>query len=90
MGILNITLPKQTQERIWWAWLEKIISDKAFTDAEFERLIRLLQATGGIAYCREIARDHIRRAKDIIRSFPVSDTAQTLLMIAEYTLTRNT
>ncbi len=71
------------------AWLEKIISDKAFTESEFERLIRLLHDTGGIAYCREIAREHIRRTKDIIGSFPVSETAQTLLMIAEYTLNRN-
>ncbi len=70
-------------------WMEKIISDKAFTEPEFERLIRLMQDTGGIAYCRKIAEEHVQTAKNIICSFTASDTTETLLMIADYTLNRN-
>lgn len=71
------------------AWMEKIITDKDFTQAEFEKLIQLMHDTGGISYCRAVAENHIRQAKEIIHSFPSSETTRTLLMIADYTLNRN-
>jgi len=71
------------------AWMKKMITDKNFTDNEFEKLIQLMHDTGGIRYCREIAEKHIRDAKSIIASFPSSKTTETLLMIADYTLNRN-
>lgn len=70
-------------------WMEKIITDKDFTQAEFEKLIQLMHDIGGISYCRTVAENHIRQAKEIIHSFPSSETTCTLLMIADYTLNRN-
>ncbi len=71
------------------AWMEKVITDKNFTDSDFEKLIQLMHDTGGIRYCREVAENHIYQAKSIIQSFPSSKTTETLLLIADYTLNRN-
>jgi len=70
-------------------WMEKMITGKNFTNNEFKKLIQLMHDTGGIRYCREIAENHIRDAKNIIASFPSSKTTETLLLIADYTLNRN-
>jgi octaprenyl-diphosphate synthase len=70
-------------------WMEKMITGKNFTDNEFKKMIQLMHDTGGIRYCREIAENHIRDAKNIIASFPSSKTTETLLLIADYTLNRN-
>lgn len=69
-------------------FMEKIITEKDFSRDEFERLIGHLKDTGSIAYCRSVAENHIRQAKTIIAAFPPSPTAETLTMIADYTLNR--
>lgn len=69
-------------------WMRKIILEKEFTSDEFQRLIRLMNDTGSIRYCRDRAESHVRQARDIIASFPPSPTAETLSMIADYTLNR--
>ena len=71
------------------AWMEDLITRKDFSADEFETLIKLIKDTGGIRYCREVAENHIDQAKNIIRSFPSSQTSETLIMIADYTLNRN-
>ncbi|MGB9498662.1 MAG: polyprenyl synthetase family protein [Dissulfuribacterales bacterium] len=71
------------------AWMERVITRKNFSGDEFKTLIKLMEDTGGIRYCREIAKDHINQAKNIIRTFEPSETRKTLIMIADYTLNRN-
>ena len=71
------------------AWMEKVITNKNFTDNEFKKLIQLMHDIGGIRYCRKVAENHIQQAKKIIQSFPSSQTTETLLLIADYTLNRN-
>ena len=70
-------------------WMGKIITEKKFTSAEFDRLIQLMNDTGSIRYCRDVAGTHIREAREIIATFPPSPTAKTLTMIADYTLNRD-
>lgn len=70
------------------AWVAALIARKDFSIDEFDTLIRLMQQAGAIDYCRDIAEDHIRKAKDLIASFPPSPTAETLALIADYTLNR--
>jgi octaprenyl-diphosphate synthase len=70
-------------------WIKKIISGKNFTTGEFDRLIHLMNDTGSIRYCRDAAGAHIQKAREIIGTFPPSPTAETLTMIADYTLNRD-
>ncbi|MFZ2631355.1 MAG: polyprenyl synthetase family protein [Desulfosalsimonadaceae bacterium] len=69
-------------------WLVDLIGRKEFSADEFDALIRLMHDTGAIAYCRDIAENHVREAKEIIASFPPCPTTETLTIIADYTLNR--
>lgn len=81
------TLKKSTPENR--AWIERIITQKEFSEDKFEKLIKLMRDSGGIQYCRDVAEEHIDLAKNIIRTFDPSETRETLIMIADYTLNRN-
>lgn len=81
------TLKKSTPQNR--AWIERIITQKEFSEDEFEKLIILMQDSGGIQYCRDVAEKHIAQAKNIIRTFDPSETRETLIMLADYTLNRN-
>lgn len=70
-------------------WMERIIGHPDFTDAEFARLVDRLKHYGGIDYAVNVARKHVTDAKSILEVFPPSETRETLLMIAEYTLARH-
>ena len=69
--------------------MEKIIKDKAFSVEDFETLIALMKKYGGQKYTENLARKYVKHAKDALRVFNHSKTKEILLMIADYTLTRN-
>jgi octaprenyl-diphosphate synthase len=70
-------------------WMEQIIGHPDFTVTEFARLVDRLKHYGGIDYAVNIARKHVTDAKGILDAFPPSETRETLMMIAEYTLARH-
>jgi octaprenyl-diphosphate synthase len=70
-------------------WMEQIIGHPDFTAAEFSRLVEHLRYYGGIDYAVGIARGHVSDAADIMDAFDPSETRDTLVMIAEYTLERH-
>ena len=69
-------------------WMEQLITKMAFSDDEFERLVALLHQYDGIGYSNTIAQQHVFEAKRIMEAFEPSETKDTLIMIADYTLTR--
>jgi octaprenyl-diphosphate synthase len=69
--------------------MEKIIKNKEFSVEDFETLIALMKKYGGQKYTENLAREYVKNAKDALRVFNNSKTKEILLMIADYTLTRN-
>jgi octaprenyl-diphosphate synthase len=69
--------------------MEKIIENKQFSVKEFETLIALMKKYGGQNYTETLARGYVKNAKDALRVFSHSKTKEILLMIADYTLSRN-
>jgi len=69
--------------------MEKIIKDKQFSVKDFETLIALMKKYGGQNYTETLARKYVKNAKDALRVFSHSKTKEILLMIADYTLSRN-
>lgn len=70
-------------------WMQQVIGNPDFTDAEFTRLVDRLRFYGGIDYAVNIAGNHVADARGIMETFPASETRETMLMIAEYTLARH-
>jgi octaprenyl-diphosphate synthase len=66
-----------------------IIKKRSFSDAEFSRLVKIIDARGGIEYAREVAGAHIQSAKQIMEGFPPGQTRDTLLLLADYALSRS-
>jgi octaprenyl-diphosphate synthase len=64
------------------------ISDPDFTQEAFKDLIAELDALGGIAYTRQCADSHLKKAKEALTIFPDGPTKETLTDIADYALAR--
>jgi octaprenyl-diphosphate synthase len=75
-----------TKDRIQ---MEKIIKNKDFSINDFSTLIALMKKYGGQKYTEKLARKYVVTAKDALAVFKNSKTKEILLMIADYTLTRN-
>lgn len=69
-------------------FMESIIQNPSFSPDEFEQLIQLLEQSGGIEYARQCADAHVKKAKAGLEIFPVSDTKQILVDLADYALAR--
>ena len=69
--------------------MEKIIKNKSFSVDDFETLIALMKKYGGQKYTENLAREYLKNAKNALRVFNHSQTKEILLMIADYTLSRN-
>ncbi|MGD9105592.1 MAG: polyprenyl synthetase family protein [Desulfobacterales bacterium] len=69
--------------------MEKIIKNKDFSVEDFKTLIALMNKYGGQKYTENLAKEYVRNAKDALTVFNNSKTKKILLMIADYTLTRN-
>lgn len=68
--------------------MEKIIKNKNFSVDDFEKLIGLMRKSGGQVYTRQLAEKYVENAKNALSVFKNSETKETLLMIADYTLSR--
>ena len=69
--------------------MENIIKNKNFTVNDFKRLIRVMDKYGGRLYTQNLATTYVQNAKDALAVFQDSKTKEVLLMIADYTLSRN-
>jgi octaprenyl-diphosphate synthase len=69
--------------------MENIIKNKNFTVNDFKTLIRMMDKYGGRMYTQNLATKYIQNAKDALAVFQNSKTKDVLLMIADYTLSRN-
>jgi len=71
------------------ARMENIIKNKNFSVHDFETLIRMIDRYGGQLYTRQLATEYVQRAKEALAAFQPSKTKEVLLMIADYSLSRN-
>jgi octaprenyl-diphosphate synthase len=69
--------------------MENIIKNKNFSINDFEILIKMIDKYGGQTYTQNLATEYVRHAKEALAVFKNSKTKETLLMIADYTLSRN-
>jgi octaprenyl-diphosphate synthase len=70
-------------------WIMKLIAARSFTPDQFARLIALLEDHGGIAYTRQCAVEHVRKAKSALEIFPQCPEREVLFDIADYALVRS-
>jgi octaprenyl-diphosphate synthase len=68
--------------------MEKIIKNRDFSVNDFEVLIKMIDKYDGRTYTQSLATQYVRRAKERLSVFNNSETKETLLMIADYTLSR--
>jgi len=64
------------------------ISEKDFSVQQFENLVKILHATGGIAATRDRAVRHVKNAKDAVGNLADSPDRELLMDIADYALAR--
>ena len=69
--------------------MENIIKNKNFSVNDFETLIRMVDKYGGQSYTQNLATKYVQNAKETLAVFQNSTTKEVLLMIADYTLSRN-
>ena len=69
--------------------MENIIKNKNFSVNDFKTLIRMINKYGGQLYTQNLARAYVQNAKETLAVFENSKTKTLLLMIADYTLSRN-
>ncbi len=67
----------------------QIIQAETFLSEDFQRLVKMIDSYGGIAYSQSIAETHVKQAKTIMETFTESETRNTLLMVADYALSRS-
>ncbi|MGA7145802.1 MAG: polyprenyl synthetase family protein [Desulfobacterales bacterium] len=68
--------------------MENIIKNEDFSVNDFEILIKMIDKYDGRTYTQSLATQYVRRAKESLSVFNNSETKETLLMIADYTLSR--
>ena len=69
--------------------MENIIKNKNFSVNDFETLIKMIDKYGGQLYTQNLATEYVQNAKEALVVFQNSKTKEVLLMIADYTLSRN-
>ena len=69
--------------------MENIIKNKNFSVNDFKTLIRMIDKYGGQLYTQNLATEYVQNAKEALTVFETSKTKEVLLMIADYTLSRN-
>ena len=69
--------------------MENIIKTKNFSVNDFKTLIRMIDKYGGRLYTQNLAIKYVQNAKEALAVFQNSNTKEVLLMIADYTLSRN-
>jgi octaprenyl-diphosphate synthase len=69
--------------------MKNIIKNKNFSVNDFKTLIRMINKYGGQLYTQNLATEYVQNAKEALAVFEHSKTKELLLMIADYTLSRN-
>jgi len=69
--------------------IKNIIQNPDFSEKDFNALKRLLDTYGGIRYTTDLAAKYVDVAKNALSIFAPSQTKDLLLMLADYTLSRN-
>ena len=69
--------------------MENIIKNKNFSVNDFKTLIRMIDKYGGRSYTQTLAKEYVQNAKEALVVFEDSKPKEILLMIADYTLSRN-
>ena len=69
--------------------MENIIKNKKFSVNDFKTLIRMKDKNGGQLYTQNLAKEYVQNARKALAAFENSKTKEVLLMIADYTLSRN-
>ena len=69
--------------------MENIIKNKNFSVNDFKTLIRMIDKYGGRSYTQTLATEYVQNAKEALVVFEDSKPKEILLMIADYTLSRN-
>jgi octaprenyl-diphosphate synthase len=69
--------------------MKNIIKNKNFSVNDFKTLIRMINKYGGQLYTQNLAIEYVQNAKETLAVFENSKTKELLLMIADYTLSRN-
>lgn len=70
------------------AWMETVITKNTFDPDEFGMLKEKLIQYNGIEYTRNLAAEHVEKAKACLSRFKESDSKRLLMMIADYSLKR--
>lgn len=68
--------------------IKQMIQEDTFSMEDFRELVNLLEALGSVDYTRQQAQHHLSQAKLALSEFKSSQTKETLLAIAEYSLYR--
>ncbi len=71
------------------AHMENIIKNEDFSVNDFETLIKMINKYDGQTYTQTLATKYVQNAKKALSIFKNSKTKEILLMIADYTLSRN-
>lgn len=69
--------------------MENIIKNKNFSVNDFKTLIKMIEKYGGRSYTQTLATEYVQNAKEALAVFEDSKPKEVLLMIADYTLSRN-
>jgi octaprenyl-diphosphate synthase len=69
--------------------MENIIKNKNFSVNDFKTLIRMIDKYDGRSYTQTLAAEYVKNAKEALVVFEDSKPKEILLMIADYTLSRN-
>ena len=71
-------------------WIQQLVQRTDFTDEDFQKLISLMRDGGALRYTEKVASLYVEKAKAAITAFPPSAARDTMLDIADYTLSRTT
>jgi len=69
-------------------WMSGVIQNKDFSIEDFQKLVGLLKDCGAFRYTEKAAGLFIEKAKAALEAFGPSETRQTMIDIADYTLQR--
>lgn len=67
----------------------RMIAAEDFSVQDFEKLVDILKACGGLDYTRQMAKKHVAAAQQALLAFEAGDTRKLLEDIADYALGRN-
>jgi len=68
--------------------MEAIIKNSEFSVDEFDILKSMLEKYGSISYTESLAADHVAKAKEALSAFEPTETRSLMMMLADYSVNR--